>query len=178
MVLGATLLAYGLTEVLHGYGFLAVFVTALVLRRSESRHEYHRVLHGFSNQVEQVFTVLLLLLFGGALAGGLLGPLTWAGAGVAVLTVLVIRPLAGLVALARGHDDWTERLAISFFGIRGIGSLYYLSYALSEAEFSGDRQLWAIAGAVILLSITVHGVTSAPAMSLLDRRRDAVPAPS
>ena len=176
MVLGATLLAYGLTEVLHGYGFLAVFVTAVVLRRSESRHEYHRTLHGFSNQVEQVFTVLLLLLFGGALAAGLLGPLTWAGAGVAALTVLVIRPLAGLVALARGHDDWTERLAISFFGIRGIGSLYYLAYAMSEARFDDDRQLWAITGAVILLSITVHGITSAPAMSLLDRRRDAVAA--
>ena len=176
MVLGATLLAYGLTEILHGYGFLAVFVTAVVLRRSECRHEYHRVLHGFSNQVEQLFTVLLLLLFGGALAGGLLGPLTWAGAGVAVLTVLVIRPLAGLVALARGHDDWTERLAISFFGIRGIGSLYYLSYAMSEARFDDDRQVWAITAAVILLSITLHGITSAPAMSVLDRRRDAVAA--
>jgi NhaP-type Na+/H+ or K+/H+ antiporter len=176
MVLGATLLAYGLTEVLHGYGFLAVFVTAVVLRRSESRHEYHRVLHGFSNQVEQVFTVLLLLLFGGALAGGLLGELTWAGAAVAVLVVLVIRPVAGLLALARGHDDWTERLAISFFGIRGIGSLYYLAYALSEARFSDDRQLWSIAGAVILLSIALHGITSTPAMALLDRRRDATPA--
>ncbi len=175
MVLGTTLLAYGLTEVLQGYGFLAVFVCAMVLRRSESRHEYHRVLHGFSNQVEQLFTVLLLLLFGGALAAGLLGPLTWAGAAVAVLTVLVFRPLAGLIALARGHDDKAERLAISFFGIRGIGSLYYLSYALSKAPFSDDRQLWAIAGAVILLSVALHGISSTPAMSLLDRRRDAVP---
>ncbi len=176
MVLGATLLAYGLAEILEGYGFLAVFVTAVVLRRSESRHEYHRVLHGFSNQVEQVFTVLLLLLFGGALAGGLLGSLTWAGAGVAALTVLVVRPVAGLVALARGHDDKAERLAISFFGIRGIGSLYYLSYAISEARFEDDRQLWAITGAVILLSIAIHGITSTPAMSLLDRRRDSAPA--
>ena len=176
MVLGATLLAYGLTEILHGYGFLAVFVTAVVLRRSECRHEYHRVLHGFSNQVEQVFTVVLLLLFGGALAGGILGALTWTGAALAALTVLVVRPLAGVLALARGHDDKRERLAISFFGIRGIGSLYYLSYALSKAEFEGDRQLWAIAAAVILLSIALHGITSTPAMSLLDRRREAVPA--
>ena len=178
MVLGATLLAYGLTEVLHGYGFLAVFVTAVVLRRSECRHEYHRVLHGFANQVEQLFTVLLLLLFGGALAGGLLGELSWGGVAVAVLTVLVIRPLVALLALARGHDDWAERAAISFFGIRGIGSLYYLSYAMSEAPFPGDRELWAIAAAVILLSIAVHGITSTPAMALLDRRRDVVPSPS
>lgn len=176
MVLGATLLAYGLTELLHGYGFLAVFVTAVVLRRSESRHEYHRVLHGFATQVEQVFTVLLLLLFGGALAGGLLGPLTWAGAAIAVLVVFAIRPLAGLASLARGHDDRTERLAISFFGVRGIGTLYYLAYGLSEASFPGDRQLWAIAGATVLLSIAVHGITAAPLMSLLDRRRDTVAA--
>jgi len=179
MVLGATLLAYGLTELLQGYGFLAVFVTAAVLRRSESRHEYHRVLHGFANQVEQVFTVLLLLLFGGALAGGLLGALTWQGAVLAGLTVFAIRPLSGLVALARGHDDWTERLAISFFGVRGIGSLYYLAYALSKAEFPGDRQLWAIAGATVLLSIGVHGISATPLMSRLDRRRDdAVASPT
>ena len=172
MVLGATLLAYGLTELLHGYGFLAVFVTAVVLRRSECRHEYHRVLHGFANQVEQVFTVLLLLLFGGALAGGLLGSLTWGGAAVAALAIFVIRPLSGLVALARGHDDKAERLAISFFGVRGIGSLYYLAYALSAARFPGDRKLWAIAGATVLLSIAVHGVLATPLMSRLDRRRD------
>jgi NhaP-type Na+/H+ or K+/H+ antiporter len=172
MVLGATLLAYGLTEILHGYGFLAVFVTAVVLRRSEARHEYHRVLHGFSNQVEQVFTVFLLLLFGGALAGGLLGALTWSGAIVAVLVVLVIRPLAGLVALARGHDDWAERAAISFFGIRGIGSLYYLAFALSKTPFDGHREIWAITSLVILLSVAIHGITSEPAMSHLDRRRD------
>ncbi|CAA9216092.1 MAG: hypothetical protein AVDCRST_MAG76-427 [uncultured Acidimicrobiales bacterium] len=172
MVLGATLLAYGLTELLHGYGFLAVFVTAVVLRRSECRHEYHRVLHGFSNQIEQVFTVLLLLLFGGVLAGGLLGALSWGGAAVAAVTVFAIRPLSGLVALARGHDDKTERLAISFFGVRGIGSLYYLAYALSEARFPGDRQLWAIAAATVLLSVAVHGITATPLMSRLDRRRD------
>ena len=172
MVLGATLLAYGLTEVLHGYGFLAVFVTAVVLRRSESRHEYHKVLHGFSDQVEQVFTVVLLLLFGGALAGGLLGALTWRGAVVAALAVFVIRPLAGMVALARGHDVWAERAAISFFGIRGIGSLYYLAFALSKDGFSGGSEIWAITAAVILLSITVHGITSTAAMSLLDRRRE------
>ncbi len=172
MVLGATLLAYGLTELLHGYGFLAVFVTAVVLRRSECRHEYHRVLHGFANQVEQVFTVLLLLLFGGALAGGLLGSLTWGGAALAALAIFVIRPLSGLVALSRGHDDKAERLAISFFGVRGIGSLYYLAYALSEARFPGDRKLWAIAGAAVLLSIAVHGILATPLMSRLDRRRD------
>ncbi len=176
MVLGATLLAYGSAELLHGYGFLAVFVTAVVLRRSESSHDYHRVLHGFANQVEQVFTVLLLLLFGGALAGGLLGSLTWGGAAIAALTVFAIRPLAGLLALARGHDDKTERLAISFFGVRGIGTLYYLAYALTHARFEGDRQLWAIGGATVLLSIAVHGITTAPFMSLLDRRRDEVAA--
>ena len=178
MVLGATLLAYGLTELLQGYGFLAVFVTAVVLRRSECKNEYHRVLHGFANQIEQVFTVLLLLLFGGVLAGGLLRSLTWGGAAVAVLSVVAIRPLAVVVALARGHDDKTERLAISFFGVRGLGSLYYLSYALSEARFPADRRLWAIAAATVLLSVVVHGITAAPLLSRLDRRRDGVTASS
>ena len=79
VALGAVLLAYGAAEALQGYGFLAVFAAAVVIRTHERDHEYHEVLHSFIGQVEQILTMVLLLLFGVACARGLLDALTWSG---------------------------------------------------------------------------------------------------
>lgn len=53
----ATLLAYGAAELAQGYGFLAVFVAAVTLRSSERTHEFHRELHGFVEETEQLLVV-------------------------------------------------------------------------------------------------------------------------
>jgi NhaP-type Na+/H+ or K+/H+ antiporter len=58
---------------------------------------------------------------------------------------------------------------ISFFGIRGIGSIYYLAYAMNRADFGHEELLWATIGFVVLVSIVVHGVTVTPIMRRLDR---------
>ncbi|GAB3803599.1 cation:proton antiporter domain-containing protein [Micromonospora zhanjiangensis] len=99
LAIAATFLAYGLVEMIHGYGFLAVFVAARAIRSAERSHEFHQVLHDFAEQTERLLTVLLLLLFGGAVVGGLLAPLTWPAAVVGLALVFVIRPLAGWLAL-------------------------------------------------------------------------------
>lgn len=169
VALAVTLLAYGTTELLQGYGFLAVFVAAVVLRGTERTHEFHADLHGFAEQIENLLVVGLLFLFGGALVSGTLGALTWQGAMVAVLVVFVVRPLSGLVALYRSDLAPAERLAISFFGIRGFGSVYYLAYGLSAAAFAGSDELWAIVALTMLVSIAVHGVSATPAMAMVDR---------
>ena len=62
LALAATFLAYGLVEVVGGYGFLAVFVAARAIRAAERTHEFHSVLHDFAEQIERLLTVLLLLL--------------------------------------------------------------------------------------------------------------------
>lgn len=170
VALGITLLAYGLAELVHGYGFLAVFVTALALRRQERSHHYRARLHEFSEQLERLFMMILLVLFGGALAGDLLAPLSWQAAGVGLLAILVVRPLAGLVALVGSGIRQDERAAISFFGIRGIGSFYYLSYAYNTEQFGELNTVFALAGFVVLTSILLHGLTAAPIMAWLDRR--------
>jgi len=171
IAIAVTLLAYGVTEMAQGYGFLAVFVSAVTLRSSERGHEFHGLLHRFSTQAETLITVGLLIVFGGALAGGLLGALTWPGVVVAVLVIAVVRPLAGMVALAGSGRDRSERWAIAFFGVRGIGSLYYLSYATVNADFSDVGSVWAVVSVTIVVSIIVHGVTATPAMGLLDLAR-------
>ncbi|MCX6463781.1 MAG: cation:proton antiporter [Pseudonocardiales bacterium] len=175
VALSATFLAYGLTEVAGGYGFLAVFVCARSIRASERDHEYHQVLHDFVEQVERLLTVLLLVLLGGAVVRGLLEPLTWGAVAAGLALVLLVRPLVAWLSLGAGPGSPWERVAIAAFGIRGIGSFYYLAYATGEAGFAGADLLWAAAGFVVVVSVLVHGVAATPIMRRLDRARGTRP---
>jgi NhaP-type Na+/H+ or K+/H+ antiporter len=181
VALAATFLAYGLTEVAQGYGFLAVFVAAVVIRGSERFHGYHLVLHDFVEQIERLLTVLVLLLLGAAIADGLLRDIGLREVAVALLLLLVVRPLAAGVALLRSCGTVRERATMAFFGVRGIGSLYYVAYAAGAATIAGTAQVWAVVGLVVALSVLLHGVTAGPVMARLDaraRRLDAAPAPA
>ncbi|MYS92927.1 MULTISPECIES: cation:proton antiporter [Streptomyces] len=173
VALGATFVSYGIAEVLHGYGFLSVFVTACVIRAAERSHGYHKVLHEFTEQIERLLTAVLLFLLGGYLVAGALSALTLMGAVVAVLVLLVVRPLTGWLAQARTAMGEKERAVVAVFGIRGIGSLFYLSYALGQESFGGlERELWAIVALTVVISVVLHGVMATPAIGHLDRRRD------
>jgi NhaP-type Na+/H+ or K+/H+ antiporter len=172
VALGITCLAYGLTEMVRGYGFLAVFVAALALRSTEPNHEYHQKLHDFAEELERLLMMALLVLLGGAMTGaGLFTALTWEAAVYAGLAIFIVRPLAGYVGLLGTVRPTGEKMAISFFGIRGLGSVYYLAYALQEGKFENPDLLWSTAAFIILVSIVLHGVTVTPVMRQLDRRR-------
>ncbi|MGZ9033564.1 MAG: cation:proton antiporter domain-containing protein, partial [Rhodospirillales bacterium] len=103
--------------------------------------------------------------------GGLLASLSWADALVGLAVLLIIRPLAGLAGLAGAAIPMRERLVIGFFGIRGIGSFYYLAHALNEASFPAADHLWAITSFIVLVSIMLHGVTVTPVIRWMDRAR-------
>jgi NhaP-type Na+/H+ or K+/H+ antiporter len=155
-----------------GYGFLAVFVAALALRATEPEHDYHQKLHDFAEELERLMMMVLLVLLGGAMTGGdLLAALTWQAAAFGLLALFVVRPLAGWIGLIGTDPPFGEKAAISFFGIRGIGSIYYLAYALQHAKFDTGHLLWSTAGFIILVSIVLHGITVTPAMRRLDYRR-------
>jgi NhaP-type Na+/H+ or K+/H+ antiporter len=170
---------------LHSYGFLSVFVTALTFRHAHRSHKFHEAMHDLTEQIERIAMMILLLLFGGALVKGLLVPLRPEDIVAALVILLVIRPLSGLVGLAGMKASWHERVTIVFFGIRGIGSFYYLAYALNHMDAGGEAdRLWAIVGLVVLLSIFMHGLTVTPVMRALDRVQgrdpdadDAIPPP-
>jgi NhaP-type Na+/H+ or K+/H+ antiporter len=174
IALAATLIVYGLTELAQGYGFVAVFVAACTLRQSEREHEYHQALHDFAEDIGRLLTAALLLLLGGAIAGGLLANLTWRAAGVAALLVFAVRPITAAAGLFGCTATVGERAAIAFFGIRGIGSFYYLAYALNHAPFARAGELWSLVALTVVISIVVHGVATEPAMRWLDRRRSAL----
>jgi NhaP-type Na+/H+ or K+/H+ antiporter len=172
VALAATFLAYGVAELVEGYGFVAVFICAVTIRSAERHHAYHQVLHGYVEQLERLMTVVILVLLGGAIARGLLEGIGWAELVVALVFLLLVRPLAGWLGLMGGKTGPRERLAISYFGIRGIGSLYYVGYALTHGNFDAEaHQLWALIALVVALSIVVHGATTAPLMNRLDGLR-------
>lgn len=175
IAVAATFVSYGLTEIVHAYGFLSVFVTALALRRSHRDHEFNHQMHALTEQVERIAMMVVLLLFGGALADGLLAALHWVDVLAAAILILVVRPLTGLVALIGFPADRSEKLAIAFFGIRGVGSFYYLAFALNRMELAEADRLWGIVGITVLFSILLHGLTVTPAMRLLDRQHGRDP---
>jgi sodium/hydrogen antiporter len=170
VALTATFLAYGLTELVQGYGFLAVFVAAVTIRGSERFHGYHVVLHDFIEQVERLLTVLVLLLLGAAAVGGLLAGIGWRELVFVALVLLVVRPVAGLLGLAGGCGTRAERTAMAFFGVRGVGSVYYVAYGLGAASFAGAGDVFAVVGLGVIGSVLLHGITAGPVMARLEAR--------
>jgi NhaP-type Na+/H+ or K+/H+ antiporter len=170
VALSAVFVSYGLAEAVGGYGFLAVFCTAIALRAFERGHEYHRVLHEFVGQLERLLTLALLLVFGYALMRGILGGLTWSAVLWGLCAVLLVRPVTAWLSLRRLDLHTADRRSIAFFGVRGIGSFYYLAFALNTARFPEADVLWATVSFVVLASVVIHGVSAAPVLRALDRR--------
>ncbi|MFI9341861.1 cation:proton antiporter [Streptomyces sp. NPDC052773] len=178
VALGATFLSYGLTELLGGYGFLAVFTTACSIRAAERAHGFHNVLHDFVEQIERLFTAVVLFLLGAFIALGGLAALTWQGAVTGLALLVVIRPLSGWAGLLGTSLGNKERWVIAGYGIRGIGSLYYLAYALGQHGFPvSSREVWAVVTFTVLASVVLHGVTAGPVVTRLDRLRSTAPPP-
>ena len=175
-VLAATFIAYGLAEAVSAYGFLAVFVAARAGRRYTARDDklnaYNRHPHLFSVQFESILLCLLLLWFGGLLVGGLLDDLTGAEIGLALLIVFVLRPVGGWLALIGHRARPVERGALAFFGVRGMGTVFYVAYGQSHAAFPDIEDVWRIAAVTIAISIVVHGIGSAFVMPRLGAARD------
>lgn len=163
----ATLLVYGITELLKGYGFIAVFVTAIAIRNSEMQHRYHKKVHNFTDQVERLLLAIILILFGGALVNGILAPITWPWIIFSIVFILFIRPFLSYITLAGLPLHIKEKLAISFYGIRGMGSFFYLAFAFSIVEFLQAELLYAVISLIVLLSLVIHGFSANAVMSSL-----------
>lgn len=169
VAIGATFIAYAATEIVHGYGFLAVFVCALTIRASEREDDFHEEMHDFAEQIERLLMMLVLVLFGGALANGLLDALTWTDVAIGLAILFIVRPVFGYLSLIGSPLLNQDKVMLAYLGIRGLGSVYYVAYALNHGAFGDSERLWAITGFVVLTSILVHGVTATPLMALIER---------
>lgn len=172
-VLAAVLLTYAITEMVEGYGFLAVFVAAVTSGlQSRSKVESQQESYEAIDRVEQAVLGIFLLAFGGILATGGLADLTWEGAALGLLLLLVIRPLSGMLAFLPSKLPTWEKLAISYFGIRGVGSLYYLAYAHNSEYFPEIDMIWSVVNFTMLVSVLLHGLSVLPILNWVDRKRE------
>ncbi len=169
IALGATLVVYTVTEFAHGYGFLAVFVAGLTIRHIARDHAFNKRLHDFADESERLLMMVLLVLFGGMLAAGLLANIGWREIVFALAMLLIIRPLVGWVSLIGVRIPKLERGIVAFFGIRGLGSVYYLSYGFNHAQFDYEYSLWGTLGLIVAGSIVMHGILVTPALNRLHK---------
>ncbi len=174
LALAGVLLCYGLTELLEGYGFIAAFVSGLALRRAEEGHEFHGRLHGFSEAIEHALTAILLLLVGGVLPLLWL-ELDWRFVVISLALLFLIRPAVGWLSLRGTSLRGRERLVVAAYGVRGIGSIYYLGFATGHMNLLNEGQLWATIAFTILASTIVHGLTAGVVVEHVTTREGASP---
>lgn len=179
LALAALIGSYGVGEVLGGYGFLSVFVCAMAFRSAERSHDYHAAMHEVAERLERLLTLFVLLVLGIALTRGLLEALDWRGIAIGLALILVVRPAAGILALAPwpGRGERTspltrhQRWATAFFGVRGVGSIYYLAYAAGQDEALAQDWLWSTVAFTVAASVLIHGVLATPVMARVDPTR-------
>ena len=190
LALGLIALSYGIALLLNGYGFLAVFAAGLSVRRIERQHSdlappadvseagrsteeqatdpgtapayMARAVLSFNEQLERLGELAVVLIVGAMLADiQAWGP----GIVLAFSLFVVIRPLATLLTLFRAPLSRPQRAFIAWFGVRGVGSIYYLAYALSHGVSApAARMLADVTLVVVAASIVLHGVSVTPLM--------------
>jgi sodium/hydrogen antiporter len=164
LAIPSVLVIYGLTEIVGAYGFVAAFVGGLAFRRYEQAHEYNRTVHDGAEVVEKFGELAVILLLGSMLTLEGLGEPGISGWLLVPVLLLAIRPLAVALSLFGARLPAGERAFVAWFGVRGIGSLYYLAVATGAGVLAPDevRTIVWTAIACVVVSIVVHGITAAP----------------
>jgi len=179
--IATALVIYGLAELIGAYGFLAVFAGGLAFRRYEHDHEINATVHEGAERIEKLLELAVILLLGSMLTTAGLGTPGWQGWLLAALLLVVVRPLACLLCLVGSRMDHPgEKAFVSWFGVRGVGTLFYAATIVVTGTLADREQalvVWTCVAAV-LVSIAVHGVTAGPSLRrLLARRRAGVTPP-
>ena len=173
VALSIIFLTYSLTELVNGYGFLGVFVAGLVIQRSYYTQQEKRMAQlEFTERIEKLLEVTAIVILGTIL---LFAPmLKYAGQSLVIagLIFFVIRPLAVWLSMLGSNMAKETTSLMGWFGIRGVGSIYYLTYALGEGlEGEPGEQISWIVYSVVVLSVVLHGVTAAPLMMWYEGRK-------
>jgi sodium/hydrogen antiporter len=174
VALSIILLAYALTEFVNGYGFLAVFVAGIVTQRSYHDPEKRLSQLEFSERIEKLMEVGTILLLGSLLRIEPMLRFAPEALLIAGLLIVVIRPVGAWISTIGEQSHPARRWLFGWFGIRGVGSLYYLSYALGEGLRGGvaEEIAW-ITYTTVVISVLLHGVTATPLMKWYERHLEA-----
>lgn len=155
-----TLVPYGVTELIGGYGFIAVFVAACVFSKYEDYEEHMDSLHDFNEELENIFVTFIFIGSGIYVASNYEIFVKWEIMLAALAVIFIVRPLTGWVALTKTGLRPFQKFVLSFYGIRGIGSVYYLAYAFNNADFENRQVLLDLTVTTIFFSVLVHGFSA------------------
>ena len=201
LALGLIAFSYGLALLIHSYGFLAVFAAGLGLRRighgrfkvvlakvslrrrppltsdthvsaaAETPAQMANTLIDFNQQLERIVEVAVVVLLGSMITTQSFTPaVLW----LCVLLFVFIRPAAVVVGLMGSRTPPAQIRLLAWFGIRGLGSLYYLMYAINHGLPNEVRAEFVnVVFGVIATSIVVHGISATPLMERYYGRRAA-----
>lgn len=158
LAVAITFFIYGLAESIEAYGFISVFVAALSIRHLEKKHSFHKEMHDVVEQIEQFLITIILLLLGGYIALNWFQALTFPIISLCLIFIIVIRPLFGVLSTLGSGMPWSQRWTLSFLGIKGVGSLFYLAYALHETDFAQKELLWSTVAFLITISAVIHRI--------------------
>ncbi|MBF2016767.1 MAG: sodium:proton antiporter [Rivularia sp. T60_A2020_040] len=175
VALSAILLTYALTEIINGYGFLAVFVAGLIIQKSYHNPEKPLAQLEFIEQVEKLLEIGTILLLGTILLYQPMVDFASQSIIVILLLFLIIRPIGVFISTIgkgtiknpqRQNFYLQKRLLFGWFGIRGVGSLYYLAYAFDNG-LKGElaEQIAWITYTTVVISVLVHGISATPLMN-------------
>ncbi len=197
--LGLIGVVYGIAVMLHTWGFLAVFFAAVALRHTELKlsDEQRRIDAAFSDasalasqsaesdqldktmvsagslvfkeHLERVSELVLVLLVGGSL---FVNSWSWQAVMLAMFLFFVARPFSVFIALWGRRTPLRLQGMLGWFGVRGIGSLYYLMYAIENGLPEPLALLLTqITLIVVTMSILLHGISVKPMMAVFWRRK-------
>ena len=197
--LGMIGVVYGISVLIGAWGFLAVFFAAVALHQTELKlasavtdealHKTKPVLDQdahlsttdespvivsegslvFKEHLERLSEVLLVLLVGGML---FVNSWSWSAVGFSLFLFLVARPVCVVIGTLGSTASWRMRGLTGWFGVRGIGSLYYLMYAIERGLPEPlALQMIQLTLIVITLSILFHGTSVKPLMNMFWRRK-------
>lgn len=193
--LALIVLSFGAAQLAHTFGFIATFAAGVAMRRVEHRasgdrpprevigqidsedvvatEKHPEKAHafmaesvlGFTIELERIAEAIVMTMIGSVLST-LPGPLlTWGAVALAAVLFVAVRPLAVLVTLAGSRATHAQRRLMAWFGIRGIGSFYYLLFALEHGPSEAVRPLAAPVLAVVSASVVAHGISATPLMN-------------
>lgn len=183
LYVGAVALCYGISLALEVSSFVVAFAAGVLVMRPLETDELEpkaqalaERLHDFGERFERLIEAAMVLFVGVALHSVAIGPMHLV---YALALLLVVRPLSVLAVLRGRLLPGRQRLLVAWFGIRGIGSLFYLAFAM-EHGVSGTlaHELLATTLVCVALSIVLHGVSATPLMRAHEDHEPTQEAPS
>jgi NhaP-type Na+/H+ or K+/H+ antiporter len=159
-VLGLSILAFALAELVGGNGFIAAFSAGLILgNTSRSVCTY---LFEFGEAEGQLLTLLTLMVYGAVMVLPALDHINGLVVLYAILSLTVVRMLPVAISMIGVHLQWNSVLFLGWFGPRGIASILYGLLLLEKVNISGREQIFSITIFTVLMSVFIHGLTALP----------------